>query len=109
MVFNRIKLPPFIPAQDGFELHHQLSLTKVCSSLLQKSRRVDKFLSKKVDEFEELVVGSLIIQMSPDTFKEVILVVKNFWRTHPGIFAFFVSLRAKLKLNITVNNKNEPC
>ena len=98
MVFNRIELPSFIPTQDGFELHHQLSFTKVRSSLLQKSRRVDKFLGKKVDEFEELIVSSLVIQMSPDTFKEVVLVVKNFWRTHSGIFAFiFVSLRVKLK------------
>ena len=88
MVFNRIELPSFIPTQDGFELHHQLSFTKVCSSLLQKSRGVDKFLGKKVDELQELIVGSLIIQMSPDAFKEIVLVVKDFWRTHSGIFAF---------------------
>lgn len=61
MVFNRVELPPFIPTKDGFELHHQVSLTKVCSGFLQKPRRVDKLLGKKVDELEELVVGSLVI------------------------------------------------
>jgi len=93
VVFNRVKFPSLVPTQDGFELHHQLSLAKVCSRFLQESRRVDKLLGKKVDELQELVVGSLIIQMSSDTFKEVVLVVRNFGRTHSGIFTFdFVPL-----------------
>ena len=61
MVFNRVELPSFIPTKDGFELHHQVSLTEVCSGFLQKPRRVDELLGKKVDELEELVVSSLVI------------------------------------------------
>ena len=110
MVFNSVELPSFIPTKDGFELHHQLSLTKICSGLLQKSRRVDKLLGKEVDELEKLVVSSLVIQMSPDTLKKVVLVVRNFRRTHSEIFAFaFVPLRANLGSNIALNNRNEPC
>lgn len=61
MVFNCIEFPSFIPTQDSFELHHQLSFAKVCSSLLQESRGVNELLGKKVDKLEELIVGGLII------------------------------------------------
>ena len=110
MVFNCVEFPSLIPPQNSLELHHQFPLTKVCSSLLQESRRVDKLLGKKVDELEELVVGSLVIQMSPDAFEEVILVVGNFGRAHSGIFtSAFVPLRGELGLKIALNDRNEPC
>ena len=110
MVFNCVKFPSLVPTQDGFKLHHQLPLAKICSGLLQESRRVDKLLGKKVYEFKKLIVGSLVIQMSPDTFKKVVLVVGNFGRAHSGIFTFAsVPLREIQVSSIVLKNWNEPC